>query len=62
MDGVVAVLVEDILGARLAIDGAHRFEISGNGRIVGMNGMRHAGVAMAVWPGPDSHILKKFIG
>ena len=59
---VVAVLVEDRLGARFAIGGDHFVEVIGYRRIAGMNRMVHAGVAMAVAPDADAHLLEEFVG
>ena len=55
------VLVEDCLGARLAVGGDHLFEIARDRRIVGMDRMMHAGMAVTVAPDANSHFLKKFV-
>ena len=56
------VLVEDGLRAFFAMGRNHLFEIARHGRVIGMNGVMHAGVAMTIRPNTDTHILEKFVG
>ena len=46
----------------LAVGRDHLLEVAGHGRIVGVDGVRHAGVAMPVVPDADAHGLEELVG
>ncbi len=58
---VMAVFVQNRLGAVFAIGVTHRFKISRDCRIIGMDGMVHTCVTMSVGPCANAHVFKKFI-